>query len=87
MIQKSDTNLGTKDLNQIINILINEVMNYPRFWFIQNWLPINEVFDELKNKASEIGKSYIDKNNIEEKEKKEREQRLKELNDKAEKEK
>ena len=23
MIQKSDTNLGTKDLNQIINILIN----------------------------------------------------------------
>lgn len=31
MIQKSDTNLGTKDLNQIINILINEVMNYPRF--------------------------------------------------------
>ncbi len=31
MIQKSDTGLGTKDLNQIINILINEVMNYPRF--------------------------------------------------------
>ena len=31
MIQKSDTNLGTKDLNQIINLLINEVMNYPRF--------------------------------------------------------
>ena len=88
MIQKSDMNLQTKDLNQIINILINEVKNYPKFCdSFKSDTQFNEVFNELKNKAAEIGKNYIEKKNIEEKEKKEREQKLKELNDKAEKEK
>ena len=36
------------------------VMNYQRLHSFKTDSQFNEVFDELKNKASEIGKSYID---------------------------
>ena len=32
MLKKSNDNLNTNDTNQIINILVNEVKNTPRFF-------------------------------------------------------
>ena len=88
MIRKSDSNLGTKDLNEIIKILINEVKNYPRFCdSLKNDTHFNQVFNELQKMAKEIGNNYINKKNKEEKERQEREQQLRELNAKIEKEK
>ena len=87
MNQKLESNLNTKDLNQIINILINEIKNYPRFCdLLKDEKHFNEVFDELKNIAKIIGQKYINKKIKEEKEKQENEKKLRELRKKAEEE-
>ena len=73
MIQKSETNLDTKDLNKIIGILINEVKNYPRFCdLLSNNEHFQEVFNELRIIAEQIGKKYIIRKNKEEQEYKEK---------------
>ena len=86
MVQKSESNLDTKDLNQIINILINEVKNYPRFCdLLKDKEHYEQVFNELKTIAHQIGKNYINKKNKEEKEIKEKlenKRQLKALNQK-----
>ena len=88
MIHKADTNLGTKDLNTIIDILVKEVINYPSFCdSLKNKTHFNEVYNELQKKAKEIGNNYIIKKNNEEKQKQEAEKKLKELNEKIEREK
>ena len=77
MIQKSNTDLKTKDLNQIINILVNEVIISPRFFdSCKNENQKNEIINELKKHAKEIGNSYLKKKNEEELKKKEYEDRL-----------
>ena len=69
MVQKSKSNLDTKDLNQIINILINEVKNYPRFCdLLKDKEHYVQVFNKLKIIAHQIEKNYINKKNMEEKE-------------------
>ena len=71
MIQKSNTDLKTKDLNQIINILVNEVIISPRFFdSCKNENQKNEIINELKKHAKEIGNSYLKKKNEEELKKK-----------------
>ena len=77
MIQKSNTDLKTKDLNQIINILVNEVIISPRFFdSCKNENQKNEIIKELKKHAKEIGNSYLKKKNEEELKKKEYEDRI-----------
>ena len=77
MIQKSNTDLKTKDLNQIINILVNEVIISPRFFdSCKNENQKNEIINELKKHAKEIGNSYLKKKNEEELKKKEYEDRI-----------
>ena len=47
MNQKIESNLGTKDLNQIIGILLNEVKNYPRYCdLLKTNENNNKVFNE-----------------------------------------
>ena len=87
MIQKLESNITTKDLNQIINILIEEVKNSPRFCdSLKEKEHYDQVFDELKKIAEEYGKNYINKKMKEEKEKKENEKKLRELKEKAQQE-
>jgi hypothetical protein len=51
MIHKLESNITTKDLNQIINILIEEVKNTPRFCdSLKEKEHYDQVFDELKNR-------------------------------------
>ena len=77
MIQKSNTDLKTKDLNQIINILVNEVIISPKFFdSCKNENQFNEIMYELKKHAKEIGNSYLKKKNEEELKKKEYEDRI-----------
>ena len=92
MLNKSETNLNTKDLNQIINILINEVLNYPRFLdSCKSEKQKNEIINELRIKAEQIGNNYIIKTNEKEKkikeQKEEHERILKEQKEKYEKDK
>ena len=68
MLNKSDFNLGTKDINEIKKILIKEVNNTPRFFdAVKNESQKNEIIKELENKAEEIGKKYLIKKEEEEK--------------------
>ena len=77
MIQKSNTDLKTKDLNQIINILVNEVIISPKFFdSCKNENQFNEIMSELEKNAKEIGKSYLKKKNEEELKKKEYEEKI-----------
>ena len=87
MSHKLESNLNTKDLNQIINILINEIMNYPRYCdLLKDDKHFNEVFDELKDIAKTMGQKYINLKNKEEKVKQENEKKLRELKQKADEE-
>jgi len=87
MTQKLESDLKTKDLTQITNILINEIMNYPRFCdLLKDDKHFNEVFDELKNSAKIMGQKYINKKIKEDEEKQKNEQKLRELRQKAEEE-
>ena len=66
-----------KNLNQIINILVNEVIISPRFFdSCKNENQKNEIIKELKKHAKEIGNSYLKKKNEEELKKKEYEDRI-----------
>ena len=68
MLNKSDFNLGTKDINEIKKILIKEVENTPRFFdVIKNESQKKEIMKELEKKAEEIGKKYLMKKAEEEK--------------------
>ena len=90
MNQKIESNLGTKDLNQIIGILLNEVKNYPRYCdLLKTNEHYNQVFNELRPIAEQLGKNYINKKNKEEKEMREKlenEKKIKELLEKAKRE-
>ena len=90
MNQKIESNLGTKDLNQIIGILLNEVKNYPRYCdLLKTNEHFNQVFNELRPIAEQLGKNYINKKNKEEKEMREKlenEKKIKELLEKAKRE-
>ena len=73
MMQKAESNLDTKDLDKIINILINEVRNYPRFCdLLSDNKHFEEVFNELKIISEQIGKKYIMRKNKEEQDYKEK---------------
>ena len=87
MRHKLESNLNTKDLNQIINILIYEIISYPGFCdLLQDAKYFNEVFDELKDIAKTMGQKYINQKILEEKQRQENEQILMELIRKAEEE-
>ena len=87
IIHKLESNIATKDLNQIINILIEEVKNTPRFCdSLKEKEHYDQVFDELKKLAKEYGTNYLNKKIKEEKEKQENDKRLRELKEKAEQE-
>ena len=77
MVQKSNLDLKTKDFNQIINILLNEVLNTPRFLdSCKNEKQIKEIKDELMNKAKQVANDYINKKNEEERKNKEYQEML-----------
>ena len=79
MLNKSDFNLGTKDINGIKNILIKEVENTTGFFDgIKSESQKKEIIKELEKKAEEIGKKYLFK-------KAEQEKVLHELNEKNKK--
>ena len=60
--------LGTKDLNEIKNILVYEVLNTSGFLEpIKNEYKGYEIMNELNNQADEIGKKYLLKKEQEEK--------------------
>ena len=85
MSRKLESDLNTKDLNEIINILIDEIMNYPKYCdLLKDDIHFNEVFDELNNIAKTMGQKYINQKNKEEKEKQENEKKLREIQQKAE---
>ena len=80
MMQKLESNLKTKDLNEIINILIEEVRTYPRFCdFLKDKKYYDQVFGELRKIAEELGKKYINQKKIEEQKKQENQKKLNEL--------
>jgi len=88
MIEKSNNNLKTKDLNKIVNILINEIYNYPDFLDIcKNDERKKEIINALITKAEIIGKKYIENKINEEKKELENENRFKEVELKYENEK
>ena len=60
MFNKSDSDLGTKDLNEIKNILVEEVINTPNFFdAVKNESQEEEIMKELGNYAETIGKNYL----------------------------
>ena len=80
MMQKLESNLKTKDLNEIINILIEEVRTYPRFCdFLKDKKYYDQVFGELRKIAEELGKKYINQKVIEEQKRQENQKKLNEL--------
>ena len=95
MLQKSNTDLKTKNYNQIANILLKEVINTPGFLApCKNSKQTTEIIEELTTKANQIANIYISKKNEEEKKNKEFQeilneqiQLLKEQEERAEKEK
>ena len=86
MRHKLESNLNTKDLNQIINNLIDEITDSGLFDSLQDDKYFEEVFDELKNIAKIMGQKYIYQKVIEEKQMQEFEQKLRELKRKSEEE-
>ena len=74
MVEKSKENLNTKNENDLIQILINEIKNYPKFFdSCKNENQIDEIIKQLKIKAKPIVNDYIKKvNETEEKEEKEK---------------
>lgn len=88
MTLKSESDLKTLDLKEIINILIYEVKVYPKFCdALKNQDHFNEVFNELQKNAEIIANKYINKKIIEQKAKKESEEKLNEIKKIAEDEK
>ena len=62
MKEKSKTNLGTENLNEVIDKLVKYAMTHPRFLDpCKNENQKKEIENELKNKAVEISKNYIEK--------------------------
>ena len=86
MVEKSKENLNTKNENDLIQILINEIKNYPKFFdSCKNENQIDEIIKQLKIKAKPIVNDYIKKVN-ETEEKEEKEKKEKEEKEKKEKE-
>ena len=72
MEEKSNSDLNTKDYNQIINILLNEVLDSPQFLdSCKNENQTNEIIEELNKKAKQLSNNYINKKNEEERKKRE----------------
>jgi hypothetical protein len=67
MVDKSNTNIKTKNLNEIINMLVFSVLNEPRFFdSCKNEQQKNEIINALKIKAESIARNVIEKKNEEE---------------------
>ena len=87
MIEKSNNDLKTKDIKELINILINEVINSPSFFdSCKKNEQKNEILSILIQKAEIIAKEYIKKKINEENKELEYEKRLKEEEQKFENE-
>ena len=70
MFLKLESNIETKDINQLINILLEEVKNYPKFCDpLKDKERFDQVFTELKKFAEDIGQNHIAKKIKDEKEK------------------
>ena len=68
MIDKSNTNLNTKNVNEISEILIKSVLNDPRFFdSCKSEEQKKEIMDALKIKAESIARNVAEKKNEEEK--------------------
>jgi len=79
MINKSDSILGAKDINEIKNILVEEVIITPGILdAIKNESQEKEIIKILENYAEIIGKNYLTK-------KEEFEKKLKKLKKKIDK--
>ena len=62
MLNKSDSNLETKDINEIKNILVEEVINTTNLLdAVKNESQEEEIMKELENYAEIIGKNYLKK--------------------------
>ena len=62
MTNKCNTDLGTDDINKIINDLIYEIIIYPNFLdSCKNESQSAEILEELNIQAKQLGKSYLSK--------------------------
>jgi hypothetical protein len=62
MLNKSNDDLGTNDINEIKNILLNEVLNTPGFFdTIHDESKKSEIINKLETDADTIGKQYLEK--------------------------
>jgi hypothetical protein len=89
MTNKSKSNLGSTDLNQVMNILMNHIENLPYFYdeCITEERK-NEIRNEIKERAEIIAKDYINEKKIKEqmeKVNKEEKQQLMKLFEESEK--
>jgi len=68
MVDKSNTNLKTKNLNEIINILVSSVLNEPKFFdSCKSEEQKKEIINALKIKAESLARNVVEKKNEEEK--------------------
>ena len=76
MNNKSRTNLGSTNLEQVSNILSSHIETLPKFFDVcKTEEKKNEIRNEIKNSAKQIAQEYINKKNEEEERKKEEEER------------
>ena len=67
MTNKSKSNLGSTDLNQVMNILMNHIENLPYFYDeCKTEERKNELRNEIKERAEIIAKDYINEKKIKE---------------------
>ena len=49
----------TQNLDEIINILVNEIKTYPKFFDSCDNIQSNEIYEELVKEAKTLGQIYI----------------------------
>ena len=59
MQKKTQTDLKTQNLDEIINILVNEIKTYPKFFDSCDNIQSNEIYEELVKEAKTLGQIYI----------------------------
>ena len=76
MNNKSKTNLGTTDLEEVMNILISHIESLPKFFDLcKTEERKNEIRNEIRNKSKQIAQEYINKKEEEKKRREEEEER------------
>ena len=76
MVNKSKTNLDSKDHNKIIELLVTHIHTIPRFFDLcKTEQRKQELISELRHQAAPIATDYINRVNAEEKRRKEEEER------------